>query len=301
MDFFIDFEAYQPSGRILSIGCTSGTGNFYALCKSPQDTVSEFIQNLTGITQEKVDNSGKDYNTAFREFLIFIDAMQQFNESTPPKFFVYGKEDANFIKHTMKYLTDARAYAGAAMILAGLVDLSIPVRQHLMTNGISLRNVLKLVRQEEVVQNHNALGDALMLKELAENFESLEPIGDKVVKTKMTEFPTANSNNDKYAHLRDVNRYFSDNSFNMNTAPIGDENNWYLSWQYQGKKWYFCDVETFVIWYVRFILKLSAKRMTVMKDIMNNIQNRSESSPNPKWKKRNIIINPYVKENVTNV
>jgi hypothetical protein len=56
-----------------------------------------------------------------------------------------------------------------------MVDYSTTVKNYLSNNGLSLKKLLALIRHvEEVEQDHDALNDALMLKECFEGLPTLE-------------------------------------------------------------------------------------------------------------------------------
>lgn len=293
MDFYLDFEAYQYSGRVLSIGCVDANneGKFSRICKSPTDKITSLIEGLTGITQEMVDSEGVEYNTAFKEFFQWI-AWYQDMSLTLPRFFVYGNEDVYFVRQTMKYLTSPEAYAAAAMIVTSIVDLSVPVRQHLLTNGISLKRALELVRHEEVIQNHDAFEDAVMLKELAENFQSLEPIGDKIISNKMT----VNENLIRSNNYKKMAQAFIDGRYTRDNAPTGSEDDWLFSWSYKGKTKYFSSTAMFGVWYARYFLNVSKTNVKKMKEIDDSIKCAIRNN-HPTWKKKHTLtINPTKKE-----
>lgn len=290
MNFFIDFEAHQPSNHILSIGCvaTKESDYFYRICQCPNEKVSNFITELTGITQDIINQQGVSYNEAFCQLFDYIKIFQI--DNVAPKFYVYGNEDSTFIKATLKYLTNPVAYATASMVLAGMVDLSQSVCQHLMTNGISLKRALELVRQEEVVQRHNALDDAIMLEELAENFKNLEPINDKPVHNK--QYIEAKAKENTYRQLA---QKFIEGQYRRDNAPTGDENNWAFKWSYKGKDKYFFDTMTFGVWYARYFQNVSKTNVKAMKIIDNSIKSAIKNN-HPTWKKHTLTVNPNRKE-----
>lgn len=67
MNFYIDFEATQFSEEIISIGCVSENDKmFYCLVKpSDPKKITKFITELTGISAEKVKDSGLSPDQAF--------------------------------------------------------------------------------------------------------------------------------------------------------------------------------------------------------------------------------------------
>ena len=74
MRFFIDLEALQFSGRIISLGCVADNGEtFYTLMKpsKSKERVNQFITNLTGITNEMLETAPTSED-AFTDFLKLV-------------------------------------------------------------------------------------------------------------------------------------------------------------------------------------------------------------------------------------
>ena len=55
MKYFIDFEAAQFSNEIIAIGCVREDGVEFQSYVKANKKITEFITQLTGITQEMVD------------------------------------------------------------------------------------------------------------------------------------------------------------------------------------------------------------------------------------------------------
>lgn len=173
MNFYLDFEATQFSERIISIGCVSENGKtFHTLVKPVNgDKVNNYITELTGITNEMLENAP----TADQAFNSFFDFVISTNDSAMPSYFCYGSGDKIFIEKTVKYMTDVRAISFAVSVQTMLIDYAKEVRSYLSINGISLKKLIALVRHtEDVKQVHDAMDDAMMLKECIEGIDSID-------------------------------------------------------------------------------------------------------------------------------
>lgn len=165
MNYYLDFEATQFSSRIISVGCVASNGrSFYSLVKPVNEgKVNKFIEDLTGITQEMV-NVAPEADEVFADLKEFIRSQSDGNETF---FFVYGDADTDFINHTAKYIEDREIQEFAYYLGASLIDYSQVVCRFFRTAPISLKKVLAYFRGTPVLQNHNALEDAEMLREVA--------------------------------------------------------------------------------------------------------------------------------------
>ena len=163
MNFYLDFEATQFSERIISIGCVADNGNeFNTLVKPPKgDKVNQFITNLTGITQEMVENA----DCADVCFLALREFIRSESNGEETFFFVYGNADSHFIERTVAKMIDPEARKFAYKLGASLIDFS-EITQRFFRMNVSLKNAVAYFRQEEVQQNHHAIDDAELLREL---------------------------------------------------------------------------------------------------------------------------------------
>ena len=174
MNFYIDFEATQFTEEIISIGCVAENGNTFNCLVMPSDTkkITKFITDLTGITREMVEENGYSPEAAFAHFYQFV---KENNGDEAPVFYCYGNMDKVFIKNTVKHMQNLNMILFASSVQALMVDYSTTVKSYLSNNGLSLKKLLALIRHvEEVEQNHDALNDALMLKECFEGLPTLE-------------------------------------------------------------------------------------------------------------------------------
>lgn len=173
MNFYLDFEATQFSERIISIGCIADNGARFETLVKPvkNEKVNTFITQLTGITNEMLENAP----TADEAFNAFYDFVKTNNESGAPTYYCYGTCDKNFIQRTVSGMSDFHAIMFASSIQALLVDYSAVVKTYLSTRGLSLKKLVALIRHvDEVEQNHDALDDAMMLKECYEGLTTLD-------------------------------------------------------------------------------------------------------------------------------
>lgn len=173
MNFYLDFEATQFSERIISIGCIADNGASFKTLVKPvkNEKVNAFITQLTGITNEMLENAP----TADEAFNAFCDFVKTNNEGGVPTYYCYGSSDKNFIQHTVSGMSDFHAIMFASSIQALMVDYSAVVKKYLSTRGLSLKKLVALIRHvDEVEQNHDALDDAMMLKECYEGLDTLD-------------------------------------------------------------------------------------------------------------------------------
>lgn len=175
MKFYVDFEATQFSERIISIGCVAETGETFKTLVKPAngEQVNQFITDLTGITNEDLDNA-PDADTAFLAFFNWIQDITYLNmDPDMPEYFCYGDCDKRFIKKTMKYMTNVTAYTFAVSMSTLMVDFSSIVKDYFKAKSkIGLKRIYTLLLAEEVVQHHDALEDAVMLQYVADNLET---------------------------------------------------------------------------------------------------------------------------------
>lgn len=167
MKYFIDFEATQYTGEIISVGCVDEKGReFYTLVQPHKiKKLTKFITELTGITAEDLQNAP----TVDEAFSVFYDWL---DESEPAEFFCYGYSDKEFVRHTLRYAASFYAQCGLGLIKSNLVDFSKTVKEHfLISNDIALIKIVEYYRKEPVKQLHNALEDARLLKEVHDNLK----------------------------------------------------------------------------------------------------------------------------------
>lgn len=196
MKYFIDFEATQFSNEIISIGCVREDGEtFYSLVNVAKNKMTNFITELTGITKEDVSTapSSDEVFTNFYNWII--------QDETKAQFFCYGNSDLGFIKKNLNKATIVKAQMALSILALHLIDYSKCVERHFgLIKSIGLKKVIAYYRQvEEVEQNHNALEDALFLKEIYDRINDEDdvvecpfPGYEKPLKPEVTPKPTTN-------------------------------------------------------------------------------------------------------------
>lgn len=170
MKYFIDFEATQFSNYIISIGCVRENGDeFYSLVKpvGKKAKITPFITNLTGITTETI----ADAPEADEVFKNFFDWCAEYDDI--PEFYCYGNCDTNFCKTNFTQSENIKAKLILGFLHTGLKDFSISVQKHFgLVQAVGLAKVVQYYKGEEIVQSHNALDDAKMLKYVYEQIKS---------------------------------------------------------------------------------------------------------------------------------
>ena len=196
MKYFIDLEATQFSNEIISIGCVREDGEtFYSLVNVSKNKMTNFITELTGITKEDVSTapSSDEVFTKFYNWLIPDESKVQF--------FCYGNADLGFIRRNLNKATTVKAQMALSVLALHLIDYSKCVERHFgLIKSIGLKKVIAYYRQvEEIEQNHNALEDALFLKEIYDRINEEDdvvecpfPGYEKPLKSEVTPKPTIN-------------------------------------------------------------------------------------------------------------
>lgn len=260
MKFWIDFEATQYSERIISIGCISEHGETFKSLVRPLDKKSKitpFIENLTGITQEMIDEA-PDTNQVFMQFYNWISI-----RTVKPEFYCFGNCDINFVKRTLKDVTDFRAVIALSLIHASLIDCGPEIASFFNRSTIKLKHVYNILKAEENEQTHDALEDATMLKYVFENRE-------KLADSSLQEEVKSVSKSDKRAPAI----YTSWNCDKWVADTKADETNY----QYKcicpnGLEKYFDSIETTVLWVIKYLTKgKSPKSPEHIKQISSTIE-----------------------------
>lgn len=161
MKYFVDFEATQFSNEIIEIGCVREDGAEFKSYVNANRKLTDFIKNLTGISQETID-AAPSSDEVFRNFYQWLKG------DTNIEFYCYGSSDIDFVKKNLSKTTDFEAQAALSMIGMALNDYAVEVKRHFgIIKAIGLIKVLAHYRGvESIEQNHDALEDAKYLKEV---------------------------------------------------------------------------------------------------------------------------------------
>lgn len=268
MNFYIDFEALQFSEQIINIGCLAENGkSFETYVKPPKgEKVNKFITDLTGITNDMLAEAP----SADEAFSDLFDFIIENSDGDKPCYYCYGDSDKGFITKTLKKMTNAKSITLATAMLHEMVDYSKQVKKYFHNQqNIALRKVYMFIKDEDVVQKHNALEDAQMLQTVVLNLkdkcsaEDLEAI---------TSIPSQKKPKNK-AKAPDI--FISWKGTKEDADTGADEENWVIRcYTTNGKEVkYFPNWEVASLWVIRYLTKnLSPKKEQHIKKAMQTIK-----------------------------
>ena len=252
MKFYLDLEAARFSNYIISIGCVCENGNtFSTFVKLPKKKkVDKFITELTGITNDML----KDAPTADEAFNLLFDFIEaNNNDEVAPEYYCYGDSDAVFIHHTLTQMKDTRACVCAQAIEGSIIDYASVVKKFFVaSNDLALRKVYMLIQaQQELVQKHDALEDALMLQCVVENLETKCKPEDKdtILAMPSQKKPKTNKAPSIFQSWNGISKWEANTNAN--------ENKWMFKCtdQHSGDVKYFDSADTAALWIIRYIAR----------------------------------------------
>lgn len=184
MKFFVDFEATQYTEEIIQIGCVCENGNTFSTYVHPakDHKVGKFVKELTHISDEMLADA-PDADLAFANFYLWVSENSNYE---PAEYYCYGDSDPRFLVKTAKYMKKFMPHMFAMSLANSLKDYSNEVKQFFMAGPISLFRVFSLIEKDPAEQKHNALEDAIMLKEVVNRLhnECSQEDKEKLAKTK---------------------------------------------------------------------------------------------------------------------
>lgn len=250
MRYFLDFEATQFSQKIISIGCIADNGATFSSFVNPKtkDKITKFITRLTGITKEMIANA-PDADTVFNQLFDFIC---ENSDGEAPTYYCYGNSDKTFLENTIKVMTNPRAIMCAEAIKSMLVDYSLEVQKYFVCSyAISLKKVYSLVKDEMVIQKHDALEDAEMLQFVVRSMKSNCSPEDKV---KFETMPGVDRS--IYPEKKKAPAMFIawTGHSNWNADTRADETDWKYKCvnENNNKVKYFNNLETAALWLIKY-------------------------------------------------
>jgi DNA polymerase III epsilon subunit-like protein len=274
MNFYLDFEATRFSNRIISIGCVAGNGATFDTLVKPVNKakVDKFITELTGITNEMLADA-PSADEAFNQLFDFIELN---NDDSEPKYYVYGNSDAEFLQHTVKYMTDTRACICAQAIKGNLIDYTATVKKYFtMKNNVALRKIYMVIQsQQEFIQKHNALEDAMMLQTVVEHlYDKCKPTDkDLIMSIASDKKPVVGGGAKRVAPAIFVEW---NNYSKWEAKTNADETEWKVMAVDQHKPdmpKYFDSVETAALWIIKYVSRnLSPKSEENINRVKNAI------------------------------
>ena len=251
MKFYLDFEATRFSNRIISIGCVAENGKtFYTLVKpGKKKKVDKFITELTGMTNEMLAEAP----SADQAFSKLADWFEENSSGIAPEFYCYGDSDAVFIQHTLADMEDTKACLCAMAIGGNMIDYASVVKRFFVAKSdVALRKVYMLIQsQQELVQKHDALEDALMLQCVVENLEIKCKPEDKetILAMPSQKKPKTKKAPNLFLKWEGQPKWEAD--------TLADESKWMFKCtdQHSGDVKYFDSAETAALWIIRYIAR----------------------------------------------
>lgn len=254
MKYFLDFEATQYSQEIISFGAVSEKGDeFYTYVKTERK-LTDFITQLTGITSEMLEDAPSPAE-AFERFFTFV------HYTTDPQdkdyeFYCYGNNDNNYIENTAKLIdnfdTKVRALGLAALLKNAAVDVCIffNVAPSAM---ISLSKCYELYFNKDLEQEHNALNDAKMLKEVLTHLDTLYKPED-IKKLRKKKHATYNIPQISPEKVFDIYSNFGENPWRNKVTEFSDTCD-IVCHGPSGHTIYFDSIEFAIVWCIKYFLK----------------------------------------------
>ena len=173
MRIFLDFEATQPEQEIISIGaCSDNHRTFYEMVKPQFSTVSKYITEMTGITNEDLETA-YDLDTALDD--LFTWCYNQESNITKWHFYSYGEGDVDFLKHSLCNVKSQNSLIIASLIIATMQDYSKQVFNY-FRGTTSLIKAFNYFKDLDNKQKHNALEDAEMLADVFMKINEQNPL-----------------------------------------------------------------------------------------------------------------------------
>lgn len=268
MNFYIDFEATQFSGYIISIGCVSEDGAQFSTLVAPvKGGINSFITKLTGITAADV-RKAPTADQAFNNLFDWV--MENGNDGTVPTFFCYGNSDSAFLDKTVAHMNDLRAMVFVLALKAQLIDYSQQASKFLHSDVLSLKKLYTLIKEEEIQQRHDALEDAEMLRFISQNLTKKDISAEALAQVKALSppKPTKKKAPDFYQEWCDGLKY----QFFVDT--FADKDNYTLCCSKGGNVKYFNDYEVAALWCIKYhlVIHRSPKQESDVKAVIKNIK-----------------------------
>lgn len=178
---FFDLESTQIHHYVISIGASKveideegkikkELKNFYTLLK-PLEKVGKVVTNLTKLTDKILNEQGLDFPIAIKNFYeLFKNSIHR------TIFFTYGNSDKQMLINTCR---DEETKEIVLKIIKRTYDLSSIISTFIRDNKgnvLSLQKLVKLFNLETSIDAHNALSDALDLKNVYQAFKENKEI-----------------------------------------------------------------------------------------------------------------------------
>lgn len=271
MKFYLDFEAAQYTGRIISIGCACENGaKFKSFISLPKgEKVGKEVSELTDITDEML-RSAPTADVVFAQLFEWVRSICK----DIPIYYVYGDADKGFLKNTIKKMTDFTAITFASSIINFMEDYSPNIRKHYGIL-IGLNKVYNLMKNTNDTQRHDALEDAEMLQYIDEHLaEASTELPEELAQKKKEHNDIENWQKQSGKLLKFIHKWEGKkrNYAQTDGELIGP--GWYVySDKKPNKKYYFSTMDCLIAWYVKFNEDgKSVKKQSHVKEVKKNIE-----------------------------
>lgn len=166
MKYYIDFEASDAEQRIISVGCVREDGQTFYSLVSVDDPITEYIEELTHISQEDIDNAPSQCE-------VFTNLFEFIYGDDNPEIMNYGDKDVDYVFNTLNYSSSFKEELILSYLYLNMIDISDELKAHFYVNkAISLAKLSLYYFPELEEQNHNALDDAILLKKVHEKMST---------------------------------------------------------------------------------------------------------------------------------
>lgn len=178
MKFFIDFEAAQPQNEIIAVGAVSEDGaTFRALVKPQFSKVNSFITELTGLTDD-ILSTARPFYWVMSDLMDWVE--KRVENWDQAEFYAYGDGDEVFLKTTINHLKptflDYAVLGFASYMCVSLKDCSKEIAKYFHRDTVKLVKAFNYVQEQEMIQRHDALEDAMMLRKVFEATNGQQPL-----------------------------------------------------------------------------------------------------------------------------
>lgn len=168
LKIYLDLEANAITNEAISIGMVSETGKeFYSLIR-PHTKLDHKIKLLTHISQEEAEQAPELEEVV----LNVMKYLASFNKDI--QILTYGKDDASYLRASSSFTNYESVRNALVAIADGCQNVAKKIAKHFRRKAINLRSAYLTMRMdtnEPLIQNHNALEDAYMLKWIWENID----------------------------------------------------------------------------------------------------------------------------------
>lgn len=271
MKFYLDFEAAQYTGRIISIGCACENGaKFKSFISLPKgEKVGKEVSELTGITDEML-RSAPTADVVFAQLFEWVRSICK----DIPIYYVYGDADKGFLKNTIKKMKDFTAITFASSIISFMEDYSPNIKKHYGIL-IGLNKVYNLMKNTNNTQRHDALEDAEMLQYIDEHLaEASTELPEELTQKKKERNDVEEWQKQSGKLLKFIHKWDGKKRNYAQTDGVLVGPGWYVySDKKPNKKYYFSTMDCLIAWYIKFNEDgKSVKKQSHVKEVKKNIE-----------------------------